>query len=262
MRQSSLTLLLPHGFDGTGPEHSSSKIERFLQLIDSNCILQNQKIKNKENNPENNDDYDHRKINFCIAQPTTPANYFHLLRRQMLREYRKPLVVFTPKIGLRSPHYISLISDFGPMRKFEAIISDKFGDLKEKNLVFCTGQIFIEVKKACDKYLEKNKKEANLVLIRLEELAPFPENKIIEVLNAFEFSENSKALWIQEESMNMGAFSYIQPSLNRILSNLNEKIKLEYIGRNAQCGAIGCVEEHKKEYEILLKSLEEFVEKC
>jgi 2-oxoglutarate dehydrogenase complex dehydrogenase (E1) component-like enzyme len=210
------------------------------------------------------EDYDHRKINFCISQPTTPANYFHLLRRQMLREYRKPLVVLTPKIGLRSPFYVSEISEFFEDKKFEPIIVNKYGT--KKNLIFCTGQIFIEVKKAAEKFFEKNKREANLILIRVEELAPFPEKEIIEVLNKNNFTgnekENSKSIWIQEESLNMGAFTYVQPSLNRILKKFNKNMNIDYIGRNAQCGAIGCLEDHKKEYDILIKELEEFVDKC
>ena len=99
MRQSSLTLLLPHGFDGAGPEHSTSHIERFLQNINSNIYT---------GLP---DDLSHQRINFQVAQPTMPANYYHLLRRQMHRNYRKPLVIAAPKIGLKHPKAISSFED-------------------------------------------------------------------------------------------------------------------------------------------------------
>ena len=137
-----------------------------MQLVDSNCVNENS---------QNTEDYDHRKINFCVAQPTTPANYFHLLRRQMVRSYRKPLVVFTPKIGLRSPYYVTEISEFGEDKKFNSILINEFGNnFSSQNLIFCSGQIFIEIKKAADNYFQKHKKQANLTLIRIEELALFP----------------------------------------------------------------------------------------
>lgn len=221
--------------------------------MDSNSINE------KDNSSQ---EYDHRKINFCVAQPTTSANYFHLLRRQMIREYRKPLVVATPKIGLRSSYYTSNITEFGSDNKFKPILLNAFAIGENTNIVFCTGQIFIEVLKAVEAYAKKNAKQPNIVLVRIEELAPFPEKLINEALTAFSLTDKSKAIWIQEESMNMGAFSYVQPQLNRILRKFSEKLRVDYIGREAQSGANGCVDEHKKELAIILEQLNKFVESC
>lgn len=229
-----------------------SKIERFLQCVDSNGIYVSDTSSNS---------YDHRKINFSVVQPTTPANYFHLLRRQMIREYRKPLVVFSPKIGLRSQYYISNIQDFSLENSFKPIIVNHFSEYNSShNMLFCTGQIFMEVLKACESYSKKYNKKANLVLIRIEELAPFPENVINQALGKFKIDANTKVAWIQEESMNMGAFSYVQPQLNRIFKKYNDKITLEYIGRDAQCAAIGCSDDHKQETNQLFEALNKFIE--
>ncbi len=229
-------------------------MERFLQMVDTNSIYE------KSNSGRN---YDHRFINFCVSQPTTPANYFHLLRRQMLRQYRKPLVVITPKIGLRSNHYLSNISDFSDEKTFLPIKVNEFSkQSNSQNVIFCTGQIFIEILKAAENYVKKNGKQPNLTLIRLEELAPFPEELIKSSLSAYKFNEKSRAIWIQEESMNMGAFTYIQPQINRVMRGFNEKIRIEYIGRDAQCGANGCVEDHKKELNSIMEHLNKFVESC
>jgi len=223
-------------------------------MIDSNSIYE------KDSTSLN---YDHRKINFCVAQPTTPANYFHILRRQMHRQYRKPLVVITPKIGLRSNHYISNINDFSESQIFKPIIVNEFSkSANSQNVIFCSGQIFIEILKAVENYNKKHNKQPDLTLVRIEELAPLPEKEINEVFSNLNFSDKSRAIWIQEESMNMGAFSYVQPQLNRIMKKFNSKIQVSYIGREAQCGANGCVEDHKKELNLILNDLNNFVETC
>lgn len=252
MRQSGLTLLLPHGFDGTGPEHSSSKMERFLQLIDSNGI-----------NTLNDDVSDHRKINFCIAQPTRPSNYFHLLRRQMLRNYRKPLVVAVSKIGLKHSAYVSPIEEFSLEHKFTPIIVDKFNlqnDFsKLKGVIFCSGQIYMEINKIINDFNSKNNSPSNYIVIRIEELAPFPQN---EIMNLFSngLNQETKFYWVQEESANCGAFTYMTPHLRRIARKLTIKNnQVHYIGRPAQCGANGCVDEHKKEVEKLSQDIKNII---
>lgn len=238
MRQSGLVLLLPHGFDGTGPEHSSSKIERFLQLVDTNGI---NSLAEPKNLP------DHRKINMGVAQITKPSNYFHILRRQMLRKYRKPLIVATPKIGLKHSSYTSNINEFLENKHFEPIIVDNYNSENLKNLkgvVFCSGQIFLEINKQLG-----DKKD--YIIIRIEELAPFPEEIIISTLK--NINKKSKFFWVQEESMNMGCFSYVAPHLRRIARNLTlENTELNYIGRDAQVGANGCQKDHKAEVDKLL----------
>lgn len=126
---------------------------------------------------------DHRNINFCVAQPTKPSNYFHILRRQMLRNYRKPLVIITPKIGLRSPLYVSKFEEFGENYKFKPIIVDDYVKDNEKvqKVIFCSGQIFMEINKQTENLIKQSK--ANHILIRIEEIAPFPEQEIMNQLN-------------------------------------------------------------------------------
>jgi probable 2-oxoglutarate dehydrogenase E1 component DHKTD1 len=231
MRQSGLTLLLPHGFDGTGPEHSSSKIERFLQMTDSNGI----------NSQFNGELPDNREINFSVVQPTTPANYFHVLRRQMVRQYRRPLIVITPKIGLRHPSYVSKIEEFGTDYKFKPIITHQCD--KKNKVIFCTGQVYLEINKQIEVI---SKSSRDVLLIRVEELAPFPEHEIVKELEGVR--KDAQFYWIQEESMNMGAFTYVEPHLRRIMRKVGSKNNVvNYIGREAQCGAIGCGDEHKAE---------------
>jgi 2-oxoglutarate dehydrogenase complex dehydrogenase (E1) component-like enzyme len=217
---------------------SSSKIERFLQLTDTsgiNTLYDSTKLP------------DHRKINFCVAQPTKPSNYFHLLRRQMMRGYRKPLVVATPKIGLKHSAYVSKIEEFTADKKFSPIIVDSFGNESPREIIFCSGQVFLEITKNIENYRKENNK-VNHNIIRLEELAPFPELEIMEELQKKNLSKDAKFYWIQEESMNMGCFSYVVPHLRRIMRNLGLKSnEVEYIGRDAQSGANGCVNDHKEE---------------
>lgn len=244
MRQSGLILLLPHGFDGTGPEHSSAKIERFLQLTDSSGI---DPLYDTAKLP------DHRKLNICVVQPTKPSNYFHLLRRQMLRKFRKPMIVVAPKIGLKHAAYTSNLSEFSLDSKFQPIVVDSYGNENNtilnlsqlRGVIFCSGQIFIELKKHAEELIKQNKK-VNYITIRIEEIAPFPEKEIMNKLNSL--STDAKFYYIQEESMNVGAYTYASPHLRRILKNLNIKDKeVYYIGREAQVGANGCVNDHKSE---------------
>jgi len=217
---------------------SSSKIERFLQLTDTNGIYE---LHDSTKLP------DHRKINFCVAQPTKPSNYFHLLRRQVLRKYRKPLVVATPKIGLRHSAYISKMQEFTEDNKFSPIIVDSFGNDSPNNIIFCSGQIFLEINRIIETARKENRK-INHNLIRLEELAPFPEIEIMKELNNKNLPKDTKFYWIQEESMNMGCFYYVIPHLKRIMRNLGLNINdVIYIGRDAQSGANGCLNDHKSE---------------
>lgn len=230
---------MPHGYDGTGPEHSSSKIERFLQLTDNNGV-----------NALDEYTTDHRSVNICVAQPTTPANYFHLLRRQMMRQYRKPLVVITPKIGLRHPAYVSRIDEFSKGNRFQPVILDNYckDSTTPKAIVFCTGQMFLEYKKLAENMQKENNSCPNIVVIRIEELSPFPEKNIIDVLKSFKLNKECQFYWSQEESMNAGAFTFTVPFLTRIMRKLEMKSReVNYIGRPAQVSANGCVDDHKKE---------------
>jgi probable 2-oxoglutarate dehydrogenase E1 component DHKTD1 len=170
-----MVLLLPHGFDGAGPEHSTCHIERFLQNVNSQAY------------DTLNGVYDNltgKNINFQVAQVTMPANYFHLLRRQMLRNYRKPLILAAPKIGLKHPRAVSSIKEFAPGTTFKPTYSNTFGSGKHfKKVIICSGKVYFDiVQKFESQPLPENHKT---LVIRLEELAPFPvkqvENELLNV---------------------------------------------------------------------------------
>jgi 2-oxoglutarate dehydrogenase E1 component len=178
---SGVVLLLPHGYEGQGPEHSSARIERFLQLA--------------------------ARDNMQICQPTTAAQYFHLLRRQALRAWRKPLVVFTPKSMLRNPAASSSLTDLGRAR-FQTVIPDR-GDGSAERVLLCSGKIGHELIAE-----RKRRKDAATAIIFLEQLYPFPEAEL-----AAEMDRHTKArefVWVQEEPANMGALAFLLPRLERL----------------------------------------------
>jgi 2-oxoglutarate dehydrogenase E1 component len=172
-----LVVYLPHGYEGQGPEHSSARMERFLTLCADN--------------------------NIQIANCTTPANFFHLLRRQVLRNFRKPLFVFTPKSLLRHPECISSLSDLAE-GNFCEVIDDKVADKNSvTRLLFCTGKIFYDLTE------EKRKRNReDMALIRIEQLYPFPLTQIQQIIATY---PNAKEFyWVQEEPTNMGAAPFIR----------------------------------------------------
>lgn len=185
-RMNGIVLLLPHGYDGQGSEHSSARLERWLDLCATN--------------------------NLQITNCTTPANYFHLLRRQLHRNIRKPLIVFTPKNLLRHPLCISALNDF-TSGGFNEVIDDHDDFKNADRIILCSGKVYydlIEYRKA--KYIK------HTAIIRLEQLYPFPQKQLDKILN--EYQSNTKKIWLQEEPANMGAWSYIF----RKLSSLNIKL--------------------------------------
>ena len=176
-----LVMLLPHGYEGQGPEHSSARMERFLIL----CA-----------------DY-----NMQVANCTTPANFFHLLRRQLHREIRKPLVVFTPKSLLRHPKCVSPLDDFSNDVGFREVIDAELVDVRKiKRVVLCSGKTYYDLLEEQEK-LER----WDTAIIRIEQLYPFPKKKLIDVLTRYGFAETY--IWVQEEPVNMGAWSYISRQL-------------------------------------------------
>ncbi len=223
-RASGLVLLLPHGYEGQGPEHSSGRLERFLQL----CAQDNLQVIN------------------C----TTPANYFHALRRQIHRDFRKPLVIMTPKSLLRNKYCVSNLDDFGKKNSFHRVLVDhalhsKYGFIelekskKIKKVIICSGKIYFDLLE----YREKLKKN-DIILIRIEQLYPFPAKTLVKVLKPY--AKNAKFYWCQEEPKNMGAWfsvrDYIQWTLDTIGANNN---KISYIGRNpAASPATGYAKRH------------------
>tara|TARA_B100001250_G_scaffold180777_1_gene155470 strand:- start:5304 stop:8186 length:2883 start_codon:yes stop_codon:yes gene_type:complete len=234
-RASGLVLLLPHGYEGQGPEHSSARLERFLQL----CAQENLQVMN------------------C----TTPANYFHALRRQMHRNFRKPLIIMTPKSLLRNKLCVSNIEDFGKKNFFHRILLDHAEekdskliklekDSKIKKVILCSGKVYFDLLHEREK-LKKNK----VFLIRIEQIYPFPVKPLAKVLKRF---KNAEFVWCQEEPQNMGAWNtvrnYIEWTLKRIKAN-NRSIM--YIGRNpAASPATGYAERHlQQQKDIINKAL-------
>ena len=204
MRGSGLVMLLPHGYEGQGPEHSSARLERFLQL----CA----------------------QANMQVCNLTTPANFFHVLRRQMKRDFRKPLVVMSPKSLLRHPKVISSWNEFSK-NTFQEVIAGSheaqgFKKLIE-TLVLCSGKLYYDLDQAREKTYTKSD---NLAIVRVEQLYPFPRWALAPYLNGF--PKLKRVVWTQEEPKNMGAWTYIQPKLTALLDELGlKKVPVEYNGR-------------------------------
>ncbi len=210
-RSSNLTLLLPHGYEGKGPEHSSAKMERFLQLA--------------------------AEDNLILANCTTPAQFFHLLRRQAYLSEKRPLVVFTPKVLLRHPACISSLKDF-TNQSFEKVLKDPSPPQNPRRVLLCSGKVFYDLLQEREK-----RKDTTSLLIRIEQLYPLPEPEILDVLKEFPLIE--KYIWVQEEPQNMGAWSYMLPRLEKLLGK-----DLYYVGRKESASpAAGSYALHKKQYE-------------
>ncbi|KAK3878448.1 hypothetical protein Pcinc_016908 [Petrolisthes cinctipes] len=225
LTQSGLVMVLPHGYDGAGPEHSSCHIERFLQNSDSS-----------ETRP------DGENINWAIVNPTTPAQYFHLLRKQMIRNYRKPLIIAGPKTILRLPAATSDLKEMAPGTHFLPVIGDdsvKANDVK--NVVFVSGKHY---------YSLVNERQArnitNTAIIRVECLCPFPTSEINKELA--KYKKAKKFVWSQEEHRNMGAWYFVHPRFENLCST-----KLQYAGRDVLgTTAVGVEQRHKSEIQELL----------
>ncbi len=235
-RASGLVMLLPHGYEGQGPEHSSARLERFLQL----CSNDNMQVMN------------------C----TTPANYFHALRRQMHRDFRKPLIIMTPKSLLRHKHCVSSLSDFSKKNTFHRVLWDHaidpkvkgFIKLKKKEkikkVILCSGKIYFDLLQA-----RENFKRDDLVFYRIEQLYPFPAKALAKELKPY--AKKAKFYWCQEEPKNMGAWfsarDYIQWTLDNIKAN-NKKIS--YIGRSPDASpATGYAKRHISQQQEIIKKV-------
>ncbi|XP_015428889.1 PREDICTED: probable 2-oxoglutarate dehydrogenase E1 component DHKTD1, mitochondrial [Dufourea novaeangliae] len=227
MLSSGLTMLLPHGYDGAGPEHSSCRIERFLQLTDSN-----------ENKPDGDD------VNMHVVNPTTPAQYFHLLRRQMVRHFRKPLIVAAPKILLRHSAATSSLEDMGPRTRFMNVIGDeKAAKADVDKVILMSGKHFY----ALDNYRDTTGQK-NVAIIRLESLCPFPVYELLQELDRY---KNAKAfIWSQEEPQNMGPWSFVKPRFENLCGR-----RLQYCGRKPMAApAVGEGQVHQQEtQEVIVK---------
>ncbi|KAL5008021.1 hypothetical protein ScPMuIL_013602 [Solemya velum] len=224
--QSGLVMLLPNGMDGAGPEHSSCRIERFLQMCDS-----------KEDRIDGDD------INFQIVNPTTPAQYFHLLRRQIVRNFRKPLVVAAPKILLRHPQATSTLADLGPGTTFSPVLADSNANPSSVTRhVFCTGKHYYTLLKERD-----SRQTTDMAITRIESLCPFPAAEIQAEVK--KYPNASDFIWSQEEHRNMGPWTFIAPRFENIVG-----CKLRYVGRDTLgTPAVGIGSVHVAEAEQVIK---------
>ena len=221
-RLSGLTMFLPHGYEGQGPEHSSCRLERFLQL----CA--------------------HENIQVCV--PTLPSQIFHLLRRQAIKPLRRPLVVLTPKSLLRNPMATSELSDL-TNGTFKNIIIDQSKNAPRK-IILCAGKIYFDLLK-----YKEDKKIKNMEIVRIEQLYPFPDSELIS------YTKNVKSknfVWVQEEPENMGAWLMIRHRLEKVLNETKKGFKLSVIARDASASPAGGYQKYhiKRQKEIVAKALE------
>lgn len=218
-RLTDLVLLLPHGYEGQGPEHSSARIERYLELCGND--------------------------NMFVVNPSTPAQQFHLLRRQALKYYRKPLIVFTPKSLLRHPKCVSSIQELTE-GSFQEILDDPTPPKKAKTLVLCSGHIYYDL------IAEREKRnEEHVVIVRIEQLYPIHSDLLKSILSQYKGVE--KCVWVQEEARNMGPWFYIRPVIEK---HLPKNIPLEYCGRlRSASPSEGTHKAHKENLKKLLDTL-------
>ncbi|NEU10551.1 2-oxoglutarate dehydrogenase E1 component [Methylobacterium sp. BTF04] len=230
LRMSGLTLLLPHGYEGQGPEHSSARLERFLQM----CAEDNMQVVN------------------C----TTPSNYFHVLRRQLNREFRKPLVIMTPKSLLRHKRAVSAIDMMADGSSFHRVLWDDAEreddgtklakDDKIRRVVLCSGKVYYDL------YDEREKRGINDVYVmRVEQLYPFPLKALANEMSRF---RNAEVVWCQEEPKNMGPWSFVEPYLEWVLGQAQSPVKrARYVGRPASAStAVGLLSKHQAQLQAFL----------
>ena len=214
-RCTGLTLLLPHGYEGQGPEHSSARLERFLQL----CA----------------------EDNLQVANLTTPAQLFHLLRRQTMRDFKKPLVIMAPKSLLRHPGAVSSLEDF-TKGSFAEIMDDPAAPKKAARLILCSGKVYYDL----IDHREKNKVE-DTAIVRLEQLYPLHRNRLAEIADAY--GRDASLIWCQEEPANMGAWTFLAPQLAEIFGR-----QAVYAGREAAASpAVGVLALHRLQLATFLK---------
>lgn len=231
-----LVMLLPHGYDGQGPEHSSCRIERYLQLCDEH------------------DDHGKREdhVNMQVVNATTAANYFHLLRRQMRRPFRKPLVIASPKKLLKYARANSDLHEFQEGNRFKKIYEDQHKSLvapeKVKKVILCSGQVYYDIDNARVKDGHND-----IAVIRVEQLSPFPFKQVQEELSKY---KNARVQWVQEEPQNQGYWTYVYPKIRNVLKHIgrkNEDAEVQYVGRSVSAStATGYGKVHEAELKHFL----------
>ena len=222
LRMNALVLLLPHGYEGQGPEHSSARLERYLQL----CAEDNMQVVN------------------C----TTPANYFHVLRRQLRRDFRKPLVVMTPKSLLRHKACVSNIEEMGPETSFHRVLDErdtKVNHGKAKRVVMCSGKVYFDLAAKRDE-----QGAWHTEIIRFEQLYPFPSKALKELIS---MTPKATFVWCQEEPKNMGAWTMVRDFIEDMMAAGTKQQRLAYAGRVAAASpATGSLSRHNKEQQGLV----------
>tara|TARA_Y100001960_G_scaffold256152_1_gene274582 strand:+ start:34 stop:2115 length:2082 start_codon:yes stop_codon:yes gene_type:complete len=223
LRMSGLTLLLPHGHEGQGSEHSSARLERFLQM----CA----------------------EDNIQVVNCTSPANYFHVLRRQLHRDFRKPLIIMTPKSTLRHKKNVSPIEQFINGSTFHRVLREEISSQEEKKInrvLLCSGKIYFELQDEIDKL-----KKENIIILRIDQLYPFPYDVLKDEFKRFPGAE---IFWVQEEPSNMGAFRFAKYRIESVLSSIGRNEELLFIGRKASASpATGILERHIKNQKNILR---------
>ena len=226
LRMSGLVLLLPHGYEGQGPEHSSARPERFLQLCGED--------------------------NMQVVNCTTPANYFHVLRRQLVgRKFRKPLIIMTPKSLLRHKSAISSLKDMGKGTSFMRVIPETqklVADDKIKRVIFCSGKVYYDLVDEREK-----RKITDMAIVRVEQYYPVPEKEITAEMKRY---KNAEIMWCQEEPENMGAYRFMGPKMGNLLEQLGKAdVRIKYAGRKeAASPAAGYAKIHEKELREFLEA--------
>ncbi len=232
LRMSGLVMLLPHGYEGQGPEHSSARLERYLQL----CA----------------------EDNLQVANCSTPANYFHILRRQMHREFRKPLILMTPKSLLRHKKAVSALAEMAEGSSFHRVLWDDAeqnptlttirlkADEQIRRIILCSGKVYYDLLDA--------REEAgadDVYLLRLEQFYPWPMRSLMTELARF---ANAELVWCQEEPKNMGGYTFVDPWLELTLARMSIKAKrARYVGRPASAStAAGLMSRHTRELKAFL----------
>ena len=230
LRMSGLVMLLPHGYEGQGPEHSSARLERFLQMCGGD--------------------------NWIVANCTTPANYFHILRRQVHRSYRKPLVLMTPKSLLRHKLAVSRLEDFTEGSSFHRVLWDDaeeghsetklVADDKIRRVVMCSGKVYYDL-------LEERDARGldDVYLMRIEQFYPFPALSLVKELDRF---KDAEVIWCQEEPKNQGGWTFIEPNIEWVLSRIKARhTRPVYVGRPASASpATGLASQHKEQQQALV----------
>lgn len=223
LRMSGLVMLLPHAYEGQGPEHSSARLERFLQQCAEDNII--------------------------VANCTTPANYFHILRRQMCRDYRKPLIIMSPKSLLRNKAAVSNLDEFAKGTSFKRVLpeTDKLKDDKKiRKLLLCSGKVYYDLVEE-----RRNRKIDDIAIVRLEQLYPFPSESLAAEVKKY---PNAEVFWVQEEPENMGAWTFADRKIEKVLKESKSKSsRPTYIGRpESAATSCGYMKVHKYQQEKLI----------